>query len=702
MTHDSKPSLYNLSEKNHQKDDIINIRSRLLNTSIIVTLLFSIPGYLSSVFRFEITGIKPLIVFHSFSIIVLGVFAVFRDRISFRLRVISVLILWLFIGWAGIFTWGLIGMGLPWLIVLCLWASAISGIRYGILMAILSCFMIGGVGVGGFTDTIRFDFNVSEYSTAASAWLHAFFTFAFQCTIVIICLKYLNSLLAYLTGQSKDQIAALVKAERIIDEKKNTETKLEAGLREKTTILNVMSEVSIACIDTEMKIIWSNDFFKSQYGKETFGMKCHSIHYGLSEPCHNCIATNALNMIEPYSGEINDGDRTHLLQCLPVKNGDNEIIGCVIASTDISSQRHIEYELTQVRLELERLVEERTIEFAEANEALENAVINANKMATESAVRNQLLAKEMKKREQVESALKNSEQRYRAMIESIEEGYFEMDLNGRFIFYNKAFCHIGGYTAKDLESKTGKDLLAPGNMTDVINSYSEVVRTGDNRTDYCYDVVRKDGSTITVEVSISGMLDINGRTTGFRGLLRDVDARKRYEENLVYLAYHDALTSLENRKAFYERVAEIIHQAQRNNNEMALAFIDIDKFKEVNDTLGHEAGDDLLKAISERLTKELRKTDYVFRLGGDEFTIIFSQSENIQLDIILQKIVNCLASPYCLDTAEINYVTASIGISIFPHDGSDSESLIRNADLAMYKAKEVGNLYVRFSKMNTG
>ena len=154
-----------------------------------------------------------------------------------------------------------------------------------------------------------------------------------------------------------------------------------------------------------------------------------------------------------------------------------------------------------------------------------------------------------------------------------------------------------------------------------------------------------------------------------------------------------------NRKSFYERIEEILHQAKRNNYEIALAFIDIDKFKVVNDTLGHEAGDELLKAISGRLVSELRKTDYVFRPGGDEFTIIFPQSENIQLDIILTKIINCLSRTYSLGEKDVDYVSASVGVSLYPRDAKEYEALIRNADIAMYKAKEKGNRFVYFGNL---
>ena len=686
------------------KIDIMSIRNRLVNASIIAILLFMLPGSVISIYRLSMIESKLLINLHIYIFTLLVFLFFFRKRTSFYIRVSSIIILWLLLGGLGILTWGLIGMGITWLMALCIWTSITLGIRYGAAITLFCTGIIILTGMGVSFNIIQFDFDMNEYSRAASAWRNAEFSFGFITAIIITCIWHLNASLVNINRQSQNQVAELLQIKSQLEnetfEHRATEEKLINSENEKKAILNGMSNTQITFIDPEMNIIWANDAVKTRLGERCAGHKCHKIKRDLDTPCHDCIAINVIQSSEFSSGEVNRSDGVTLyVQCNPVKNQNEDLVGIVVAATDISELKQVEENLKKAHEQLESSVEERTKELAAANESLENAVINANKMATESVVRNKQLNKEIEKRKQVEIALKNNEVRYRSIIENIDEGYFEMDIKGNISFFNTAFCQLSGFSAKEIESKPGKSFLTPEWYDDVLSKYSEVFRTGTHKSEYCYDAIRKDGTRLTVESSISLIADINDKITGFRGIIRDVDKRKKYEENLVYLAYHDALTGLFNRKSFYERIEEILHQAKRNNYEIALAFIDIDKFKVVNDTLGHEAGDELLKAISGRLVSELRKTDYVFRPGGDEFTIIFPQSENIQLDIILTKIINCLSRTYSLGEKDVDYVSASVGVSLYPRDAKEYEALIRNADTAMYKAKEKGNRYVYFGNM---
>ena len=174
------------------------------------------------------------------------------------------------------------------------------------------------------------------------------------------------------------------------------------------------------------------------------------------------------------------------------------------------------------------------------------------------------------------------------------------------------------------------------------------------------------------------------------------DALRENEEKLVYLAYHDALTGLNNRKAFHEKLKQTIQFARRYRTEIALIYIDIDRFKTVNDSLGHEFGDELLKEIARRLQSSVRETDVLSRIGGDEFTIVLNNPDKINAEIVAARIIETLARPYTLNGVTVDYISASLGISSYPQDAEQIDELIKTADTAMYQAKKDRNRYRRY------
>lgn len=172
--------------------------------------------------------------------------------------------------------------------------------------------------------------------------------------------------------------------------------------------------------------------------------------------------------------------------------------------------------------------------------------------------------------------------------------------------------------------------------------------------------------------------------------IEDITERKKYEEKIQQMAFHDSLTGLPNRKLFSDRLGIVLAQAKRNKKKVGIVMLDLDNFKDVNDTFGHDVGDTLLKAVAERLSGTLRKSDTVARFGGDEFVLIFPDMEVIEEAIqVVQKIIDRFHKPFLIDTHQL-VVTTSIGIAVYPNDGMDEEILMKNADIAMYQAKQAG------------
>jgi diguanylate cyclase (GGDEF)-like protein len=193
-----------------------------------------------------------------------------------------------------------------------------------------------------------------------------------------------------------------------------------------------------------------------------------------------------------------------------------------------------------------------------------------------------------------------------------------------------------------------------------------------------------------------GVWGDGGRLVRFAGSVVDIDAQKRAEQQLAHLAHHDALTGLPNRNLLRDRLPQLLARAQRNRSNVGVMLIDLDRFKVINDTLGHTVGDRLLVEVAKRLLECTRGGDTVARLGGDEFAVLLPDMPDAQrASTVARKILERLGTPMQLDGHEV-YVNASIGITVFPDDSEDQDALIRNADVAMYSAKEGGRANYMF------
>jgi diguanylate cyclase (GGDEF)-like protein len=216
-------------------------------------------------------------------------------------------------------------------------------------------------------------------------------------------------------------------------------------------------------------------------------------------------------------------------------------------------------------------------------------------------------------------------------------------------------------------------------------------------------IIHKDGRMRWIKNTPVPRIDQQGHLIAYDGLVSDITDRKQAEQKLRHIAYYDALTNLPNRELFSDRLHQAIIQARRHKRMFAVMILDVDRFKGINDTLGHKIGDSLLQYVSERLVNSIREGDTVARLGGDEFIILFPDiAQARDASFVAQKIHNALLKGFLLDSQEL-FITASIGISLYPSDGTDVDTLIKNADVAMYQAKAQGRNNYQFytPTMNT-
>jgi diguanylate cyclase (GGDEF)-like protein/PAS domain S-box-containing protein len=292
--------------------------------------------------------------------------------------------------------------------------------------------------------------------------------------------------------------------------------------------------------------------------------------------------------------------------------------------------------------------------------------------------------------------LQNSEARFRAFFESAGVGAIQVNpAEGRYILVNDRFCEITGYTREELLTMTFRDITHPDDHASGMINFTRLINA--ELPDYEVEkrYIRKDGQSVWVHVSVTVVRDAYGKPIRAAGVVQDITARKEAEERIQHLADHDELTGLPNRRLICDLIHFNLVQARRNKTKFAIFFLDLDRFKQINDTLGHEAGDEALKAAGVRLRSIIRESDIIARVGGDEFIILLSDVAHVDaISEVARKIMDSFRSPLMIGAHKI-VVTPSIGISMYPDDGEDINSLLRNADIAMYQAKQRdGNKYL--------
>ncbi len=275
------------------------------------------------------------------------------------------------------------------------------------------------------------------------------------------------------------------------------------------------------------------------------------------------------------------------------------------------------------------------------------------------------------------------------LFENTAEAVIITDCEQRIIQVNDAFRKISGYSADEVLGQTPKLFASGRHSPGFFREMWHSLHTEGRWQGEIWDR-RKNGESYPKWLTISEVRNDNGRVTHYLGQFTDITENKAKEERLLQLAITDHLTGLYNRTSFLQILDESIYDAKRNGFECAVLFFDLDGFKRVNDSLGHDIGDRLLRSVAERLKQKSRANDTAARLGGDEFTLLVKQSRtDIDLARLADKLLRALAEPYVLDNHTI-HLTASLGISRYPMDGKESKELLKNADMAMYRAKHAG------------
>ena len=294
-------------------------------------------------------------------------------------------------------------------------------------------------------------------------------------------------------------------------------------------------------------------------------------------------------------------------------------------------------------------------------------------------------------RKQVEEQIRLFEK----VFANANEAIFISDANNHVVAVNPAFTEITGFTIEEVVGKT-PPILASGPMgADFYpEMWSSIKATGKWQGEVLGR--RKNGEIYADWLSISALVDESGSLTHYVALMSDISERKAVEERMTYLAQHDILTGLPNRMLFQDRLLQAINYAERQRSNVALLFMDLDRFKDVNDTLGHHVGDLLLQEVARRIRLCVRGSDTVSRQGGDEYVIMLPNLKEFD-DIIqvVNKLIESIANPFELEGHSV-HLTTSVGVSVYPQDGTDIETLIRNADTAMYQAKDSGRNGYRF------
>ncbi len=301
--------------------------------------------------------------------------------------------------------------------------------------------------------------------------------------------------------------------------------------------------------------------------------------------------------------------------------------------------------------------------------------------------------------------IENEIQLAAAVFESSSEGIFITDEHGFILRTNSAFLQQTGYSQEEIIGRHSRVVVEQSQHEHFFRNVVESVKTHNSWRGECYYRLRN-GNARPCMLSFGVTRDDTGNVKNYVGIFMDTSEKKQNEERIQRLAYYDSLTEIPNRSLFNDRLEKAIQYAERRRSSVAVLFLDLDRFKPVNDSLGHSAGDQLLRGVARRLMFCIREEDTVARMGGDEFAIVLAdlpQGDDAQKMVVktAKRLISQFVTPFLIDGREV-FTSTSVGIAIYPRDGRVGEELLKNADMAMYAAKNAGKNNYQFydQKMN--
>jgi diguanylate cyclase (GGDEF)-like protein/PAS domain S-box-containing protein len=308
------------------------------------------------------------------------------------------------------------------------------------------------------------------------------------------------------------------------------------------------------------------------------------------------------------------------------------------------------------------------------------------------------LIQDVTARKLAEQAVVEAERRYRGIFDNAIEGIFRTSADGHFIEANPALAQICGFDSVDELVNSCRDIGAQIYVDPERRAkFMHLISVRGSVSGFESQIFRKNGDVIWVSENARAVVDGKGNVHAYEGMLADITERKLYQARIEQQANYDTLTGLANRSLLQDRLQQSMLTCSAYGSRLAVAFIDLDRFKFINDSLGHHIGDELLKCIAKRLSSCVREVDTVARLGGDEFVLLISdQAGNPDsLRKMMERVLAVVAEPWVIEQGEFN-VTASVGVARYPDDGIDAPTLLKHADSAMYRAKDRGRNRVQF------
>jgi len=295
-----------------------------------------------------------------------------------------------------------------------------------------------------------------------------------------------------------------------------------------------------------------------------------------------------------------------------------------------------------------------------------------------------------KLKESAQKKVLKSEAKYSRLIENLRHHYFfyTHDTKGVFNYLSDSITEMLGYTKEEFFNHY-ETYHTDDPMNKLVEVNTNKALAGKSQEPYTVSLYHKDGSVRILEVMEQPVFDKLGKVVEIDGIARDITKIIEIQKELDHLAKHDSLTGISNRMHLYTQLEYVIAVAKREQSKFAVLFLDLDHFKNINDTLGHNIGDMLLKEVVNRVQPSIREEDLFARLGGDEFIIVLTNMNKEHLGFVLNKIMELLRKEFNIDTYELK-ISSSIGVALYPEDGEDITTLMKNADIAMYKAKDMG------------